>query len=69
MPDMRYELRVNAHEVLGFSQALVEVWGHSPDLTQPSQRLIRRLVDSNDDEDPTPERWARDLLVAIAEHL
>lgn len=67
MPDMRYELRISAHEVLGVSQALIEVFGHPADLRQPSERLVRRLVDVNDAEDPTPEVWARDVCVALAE--
>lgn len=68
MSDMRYELRISAHEILGSSQALVEVYGHDPTLMTQSKRLVRVFVDTDDAENPTPERWARDICVAIAEH-
>lgn len=69
MPDMRYELRISGHEIMGSSTLLIEVWGNPYDLTEKRQRLLRRIVDVDHDGQETPQRWARDCIVALAEHL
>lgn len=69
MSDMRYDLRISAHEILGMTQVLVEVWTHPHDYSQRSERAYRRLFDVGEGVDSTIERWVRDVLVGVAEHL
>ena len=69
MPDMRYDLRISAHEIMGTPQVLVEVFGHPSAFTQNSERLFRRLYDVEDADPADVQRWVRDVLVAVAEHL
>lgn len=69
MPDMRYELRISANEMLGTTQVLVVVVGHPHEYSHAkSERLYRRLFEVPAEPDAV-ERWVRDVLVGVAEYL
>lgn len=64
---MRYLLKVEAYQVLDGAQITVWVRESDIDSDQPPQIVARRYCTAADLDLQTPERWARDVLVAAAE--
>ena len=64
---MRYSIRVEAYQVLDGAQ--VTVWVHEHDSLQHDERkmVARRTFTAVEMDLMSPERWARDVLVAAAE--
>lgn len=67
MSQMRYEIQVQAFQVLDGAQVTVWVREHSSDPAEPPARVARRAFTVVELDVTGPERWARDVLVAAAE--
>lgn len=66
---MRYSVRIEAHEVMGFTQAGVFLYAHPEDLREQPVREMRKFVTVEHDTEMPPEDYLRDLLVGVLEHL
>lgn len=64
---MRYSIRVEAYQILDGIQATVWVKEHPTESLEAPVTVARRTFTAVELDITSPERWARDVLVAAAE--
>lgn len=69
MSQFRYGIQVQAFQVLDGAQVTVWVREHPSDPTEKSEVVLRRSFTAVELDITQPASWARDVLVAVIEHL
>ena len=66
---MRYNIRIEAYQVLDGAQVTMWVRGQDSLLDPEPKLVLRRMFTAMDLDGSAPDNWARDVLVSVLEHL
>ena len=69
MSDVRYAVQIQAAEIMDTVTVSVVVQALAHDPTEKDRRVWARRYDCDPEGQPGSDRWVRDILVQVAEHL